>query len=51
MLGAGLAYHRDLPLAASWHTNVHEYLARRSDWLLKLLPERQSQTADRRFRT
>src|ERR1700691_5948597 len=45
MLGAGLAYHRDLPLAASWHTNVHEYLARRSDWLLRLLPERHSQTA------
>jgi glycosyltransferase involved in cell wall biosynthesis len=45
MVGAGLAYHRDLPLAASWHTNVHEYLARRSDWLLKFLPERQSQTA------
>jgi glycosyltransferase involved in cell wall biosynthesis len=42
MLGAGLAHHRDLPLAASWHTNVHEYLARRSDWLLRLLPERQS---------
>ena len=44
MLGAGLAYHRDLPLAASWHTNVHEYLARRSDWLLRLLPERHSQS-------
>ena len=42
MLGAGLAHHRSLPLAASWHTNVHEYLARRSDWLLRLLPERQS---------
>jgi glycosyltransferase involved in cell wall biosynthesis len=42
MLGAGLAYHRELPLAASWHTNVHEYLARRSDWLLRLLPEKQS---------
>ena len=49
MLGAGLAYHRDLPLAASWHTNVHEYLARRSDWLLKLLPERQSQTAGQKI--
>jgi glycosyltransferase involved in cell wall biosynthesis len=45
MLGAGLAYHRDLPLAASWHTNVHEYLARRSDWLRRFLPERQSVTA------
>jgi phosphatidylinositol alpha 1,6-mannosyltransferase len=39
MLGAGLAYHMELPLAASWHTNVHEYLARRSDWFLKLLPK------------
>ena len=42
MLGAGLAHHLNLPLAASWHTNVHEYLARRSDWFLRLLPERQS---------
>jgi phosphatidylinositol alpha 1,6-mannosyltransferase len=42
MLGAGLAHHLKLPLAASWHTNVHEYLARRSDWFLRLLPERQS---------
>jgi glycosyltransferase involved in cell wall biosynthesis len=42
MLGAGLAHHLGLPLAASWHTNVHEYLARRSKWLLRLLPERQS---------
>lgn len=40
MLGAGLAHHMELPLAASWHTNVHEYLARRSDWLLKWLPRR-----------
>jgi phosphatidylinositol alpha 1,6-mannosyltransferase len=39
MLGARLAYHLELPLAASWHTNVHEYLARRSDWFLKLLPK------------
>ena len=38
MLGAMLANEMDLPLAASWHTNVHEYLARRSDWLVKLLP-------------
>jgi glycosyltransferase involved in cell wall biosynthesis len=39
MLGAALSHHLDLPLAASWHTNVHEYLARRSDWLCKLLPQ------------
>ena len=39
MLGARLAYEMELPLAASWHTNVHEYLARRSDWFLKRLPK------------
>jgi phosphatidylinositol alpha 1,6-mannosyltransferase len=39
MLGARLAYEMELPLAASWHTNVHEYLARRSDWVFKLLPK------------
>jgi glycosyltransferase involved in cell wall biosynthesis len=42
MLGAGLAHHLELPLAASWHTNVHEYAARRSNWFLRLLPQRQS---------
>jgi phosphatidylinositol alpha 1,6-mannosyltransferase len=42
MLGAGLAHHMGLPLAASWHTNVHEYAARRSGWFLRLLPKRQS---------
>ncbi|HUD56254.1 MAG TPA: glycosyltransferase [Terracidiphilus sp.] len=42
MLGAGLAHHLNLPLAASWHTNIHEYAARRSEWFLRLLPPRQS---------
>ncbi len=42
LVGAGLAHHLELPLAASWHTNVHEYAARRSNWFLRLLPERQS---------
>jgi glycosyltransferase involved in cell wall biosynthesis len=42
MLGAGLAHHLKLPLAASWHTNVHEYLARRSNWFLRMLPRSQS---------
>jgi phosphatidylinositol alpha 1,6-mannosyltransferase len=35
MIGAGLANHLHLPLAASWHTNVHEYAASRSNWLLR----------------
>ncbi len=42
LLGAALARDRGLPLAASWHTNLHEYAARRSDWFLRLLPERHS---------
>jgi phosphatidylinositol alpha 1,6-mannosyltransferase len=49
LLGAGLAHHLELPLAASWHTNVHEYLARRSDWLLRFLPERQSSATARKI--
>jgi phosphatidylinositol alpha 1,6-mannosyltransferase len=49
MLGAGLAHHLEVPLAASWHTNVHEYLVRRSDWFLRLLPERQSAATARRL--
>ena len=47
MLGAGLAHNLKLPLAASWHTNVHEYLARRSSWFLRLLPQRQSDATGR----
>jgi glycosyltransferase involved in cell wall biosynthesis len=49
MLGAGLAHHLDVPLAASWHTNVHEYLARRSGWFLNFLPERQSAAAGQKI--
>ncbi len=40
MIGALLANHLHIPLVASWHTNVHEYLARRSHALLSLLPRR-----------
>jgi len=46
LLGAGLAWNLDLPLAASWHTNVHEYAARRSDWFLRLLPREQAHAAE-----
>jgi glycosyltransferase involved in cell wall biosynthesis len=49
MLGAGLAHHLNVPLAASWHTNVHEYLARRSNWFLRLLPRRQSAATGRKI--
>jgi len=49
ILGAWLAHHHGLPLAASWHTNVHEYAARRSGWFLRLLTERQSAAAGRKI--
>lgn len=38
MLGAVMARRLGLPLAASWHTNVHEYAAQRSGWALRCLP-------------
>jgi glycosyltransferase involved in cell wall biosynthesis len=34
MLGAAAAHDLGIPVAASWHTNVHEYAARRSDRIL-----------------
>jgi phosphatidylinositol alpha 1,6-mannosyltransferase len=45
LLGVAIARHTNLPLAASWHTNVHEYAARRSDPWLRLLPRSQSEVA------
>jgi len=33
--GVVLSNHFHLPLAASWHTNVHEYAARRALWFLR----------------
>ena len=38
--GAWFAWRLGIPLAASWHTNVHEYAARRTGWLARLLPSR-----------
>jgi glycosyltransferase involved in cell wall biosynthesis len=47
--GAALAHSLGIPLAASWHTNVHEYAARRSEWLLHLLPKDRAGAAERRI--
>jgi phosphatidylinositol alpha 1,6-mannosyltransferase len=33
MFGAYFAWEMGVPLAASWHTNLHEYAARRMSWL------------------
>jgi glycosyltransferase involved in cell wall biosynthesis len=49
ILGAWLAHRNGLPLAASWHTNVHEYAARRSGWFLRLLPRRLSAAAGQKI--
>jgi phosphatidylinositol alpha 1,6-mannosyltransferase len=40
ILGAYLAHSLGLPLVASWHTNLHEFGARRLDKMLWLLPRR-----------
>jgi glycosyltransferase involved in cell wall biosynthesis len=42
LIGAYLARRAHVPLAASWHTNVHEYAARRAGWFLRRLPQRYS---------
>jgi phosphatidylinositol alpha 1,6-mannosyltransferase len=47
MLGAYFAWKLDIPLVASWHTNVHEYAARRMNWLTQYLSERQGIATER----
>jgi phosphatidylinositol alpha 1,6-mannosyltransferase len=37
IFGAYFAWKLGIPLAASWHTNVHEYAARRTRWLSRHL--------------
>jgi phosphatidylinositol alpha 1,6-mannosyltransferase len=49
ILGAGLAHHLRIPLAASWHTNIHEYAARRAEWFLRLLPKDRSTAAGQKI--
>jgi phosphatidylinositol alpha 1,6-mannosyltransferase len=39
MFGAYFAGEMGIPLAASWHTNLHEYAARRMGWLTDKLGE------------
>src|ERR1700679_101864 len=38
IFGAYFAWELGVPLAASWHTNVHEYAARRMGWLTGRMP-------------
>jgi len=45
IFGALFAWKGHIPLAASWHTNVHEYLARRMHGITGLLPTRHQSRA------
>jgi glycosyltransferase involved in cell wall biosynthesis len=38
IFGAYFAWKHGVRLAASWHTNLHEYAARRLAWLTRMLP-------------
>jgi glycosyltransferase involved in cell wall biosynthesis len=38
IFAAYFSWKLHIPLAASWHTNVHEYAARRLTWLTSLIP-------------
>ena len=45
LMAAAVAILNRIPLAASWHTNVHEYASRRSQWLTGRLPGAASRLA------
>ena len=47
IFGAYFAWELGIPLAASWHTNVHEYAARRMAWMTHRLSERQGEAVER----
>jgi len=47
IFGAYFAWKLGLPLAASWHTNVHEYAARRMAWLTKRLKKQRGDVIER----
>jgi len=47
IFGAVFAWKMGVPLAASWHTNVHEYLAKRMRGLTGLLPSARIPAAER----
>ncbi len=48
IFGAYFAWRRGIPLAASWHTNVHEYAARRLEWLTRRIPRRAASSLEQR---
>jgi phosphatidylinositol alpha 1,6-mannosyltransferase len=51
LLGAILAHELGVPLVASWHTNLHEYGARRLSQMLGFLPEHVRASTSQWFET
>jgi phosphatidylinositol alpha 1,6-mannosyltransferase len=49
ILGAWLARNLNVPLVASWHTNLHEYAAQRSGWFLRILPRSKQAAAEQKI--
>jgi phosphatidylinositol alpha 1,6-mannosyltransferase len=49
-LGALIAYRLRIPLAASWHTNLHEYAEQRAAGLIRALPKRLREGASSKIR-
>jgi glycosyltransferase involved in cell wall biosynthesis len=48
IFGAYFAWELGIPLAASWHTNVHEYAARRMGWITNKLAARYGEIISQR---
>src|SRR5277367_6057004 len=47
IFGAYFAREMGVPLAASWHTNIHEYAARRMGWLTGRMSEHAGAATER----
>jgi phosphatidylinositol alpha 1,6-mannosyltransferase len=47
MFGAYFSWEMGVPLAASWHTNLHEYAARRMGWLTGTMAENRGALVER----
>jgi len=46
IFAAYFAWKLQIPLVASWHTNVHEYAAKRIGWLTSLMPNEMVQATE-----
>jgi phosphatidylinositol alpha 1,6-mannosyltransferase len=49
IIAATLAHRLRVPLAASWHTNLHEYAATRAQWSFGWLPARNASSVAHRI--